>query len=297
MMSHLDAEAIRKRGLRVVVDYAFSGASSIFSAVLARLNCEVISLNAFHAESGQIRPASDHRKSLEHVAQIVKSLGADLGIMLDPSGERVYFIDDHGHAISGEHGLVAWTSLVYEVHPGARIAVPVSSTHALDALAAKSKGQIVRTKTSPRALMTAALNDKVCFAGDSHGGTIFPDFQPAYDGLISAGRLLEFLSKAQKPLSKIVEELPKFFIESRQIPCPWEDKGKLMRYAMEFAKDKETILVYGVKVMLGNGEWVLVLPDPDKPYVEVTVEAGTSKRQHELMTDMLKKIEDWKGRE
>ncbi|MFZ2960332.1 MAG: mannose-1-phosphate guanyltransferase [Candidatus Ozemobacteraceae bacterium] len=297
MLTHLDAEPIKKKGMRIVVDYAFSGASSIFSGILGRLNCEVISLNAHHDESSAYRPPSEFRRSLEHIAQIVKSLGADVGLMLDPNGERLFFVDDQGRLILGEQSLIVWVSLVLGVTPDARFAVPVSSTHILEAMAKKTGATVIRTKTSCRALMTAALHQKVSFCGDAHGGTIFPDFQPAFDGIMSAGRLLEYLAKSGQPLSKLVDELPKFYTESRQLPCPWEVKGKVMRYAMDFARDKETHLVDGVKVFTGEGEWVLILPDPDKPYVEITVEGASTKRAHELVQEMVKKIESWKAAE
>ncbi|MBF0499463.1 MAG: mannose-1-phosphate guanyltransferase [Candidatus Riflebacteria bacterium] len=297
MLTHLDVEPIKKKKMRIVVDYAFSGASTIFGGILGRLDCEVISLNAHHEESGAYRPPSEFRRSLEHIAQIVKSLGADVGLMLDPNGERLFFIDDQGRLVLGEQSLIAWVALILGVNPTARFAVPVSTTHVLETMAKKTGATVIRTKTSCRALMTAALQQKVVFCGDQHGGTIFPDFQPAFDGIMSAGRLLEYLAKSGQPLSKLIEELPKFYTESRQLPCPWEVKGKVMRYAMEFARDKETLLVDGIKVFTGEGEWVLILPDPDKPYVEITVESGSIKRAHELMQEMVKKVENWKAAE
>ncbi|MBF0409846.1 MAG: mannose-1-phosphate guanyltransferase [Candidatus Riflebacteria bacterium] len=295
LISHLDVAAIRKRGMKIVVDYAYSGASNIFSNILSRLNCEVISLNAFHAESADYHPPTEFKRSIEHIAQIVKSLGADMGFMLDTVGERVFFVDDQGRCVLNEESLVAWVAMILEVNPTARIAVPVSSTHLLEQLAARSGGSIVRTKTSGRALMNAALTEKPAFCGDAFGGTIFPSFQPVFDGIFSGAKLLELLAKNSKPLSKIFDELPKFFIETRKIPCPWENKGRVMRHSMEFAKDRETWLIDGVKVAIAKDEWVLILPDPDKPYVELTVEAASQRRANELIAEMLKNIDRWKN--
>ncbi|MBF0547864.1 MAG: mannose-1-phosphate guanyltransferase [Candidatus Riflebacteria bacterium] len=295
LIARLDVASIQQKGLKVVVDYANSGASNIFSNILGRLNCGVISLNAFHSESSDYHPPTEFKRSMENIAHVVKSLGADVGFMLDPVGERLFFVDDQGRCILNEESLATWVALTLEVNPNARIAVPVSSTHILEQLAKQSGGTIVRTKTSGRALMTAALNEKPALCGDAFGGTIFPDFQPVFDGIFSGAKLLELLAKNKKPLSQVFSELPKFFVEHRKIPCPWENKGRVMRHSMEFAKDRETWLIDGVKVSLGKEEWVLVLPDPDKPYVEVTVEAGSQKRANELMGEMLKNIERWKN--
>ncbi|NLF97138.1 MAG: NTP transferase domain-containing protein, partial [Candidatus Riflebacteria bacterium] len=72
----LDVEEIGKRRLKVVLDYCFSGASGIFNTFLGKLNCEVITLNAYHDENRVTMVTPE--QSQASVASIVKSLGADL---------------------------------------------------------------------------------------------------------------------------------------------------------------------------------------------------------------------------
>ena len=67
-----------------------------------------------------------------------------------------------------------------------------------------------------------------------------------------------------------------------------------MRHAMDFARDKKTILIDGVKVILNDREWVLILPDPDKPFVNVTIESSSEKQIENLIVDIFNKIESWK---
>ncbi len=54
---------------------------------------------------------------------------------------------------------------------------------------------------------------------------------------------------------------------------PWEQKGLVMRTIVEQAKDRETVLVDGVKVIHDDG-WALVLPDPEEPVTHVWAEGG-----------------------
>lgn len=288
----IDVEAIGQRKLKIVLDYCFSGASGIFNTFLGKLNCEVITLNAYHDENRVITVTPE--QSQASVASIVKSLGADLGIIMGDGAERITFIDDQGRVINGTEAMVTWAKMVLELIPGARIAAPVSSTHQLEVMAAKLGGTIVRTKTGDRALMDAALNEKVETCLDEHGGIIFPAFQAAFDGMIASVKLLEFISQLKKPLSEIVNGIPDFYARSCRIPCPWEDKGKVMRYAMEFAKDKETHLLDGVKIMLGNDDWILVLPDPDRPFVNLTVESTSEKKVQDLLEKTVVRVEEWK---
>lgn len=288
----LDVEAIKTRKLKVVLDYAFSGASGIFNTFLGKLNCEVITLNAYHDEERVLTvPVEQARAS---VSSIVKSLGADMGIIMGDGAERITFVDDKGRVILGEEALMTWASMILELVPGARVAVPVSASHQLETLATKTGGVILRTKTNARALMDAALNEKVDVCLDENGGIIFPAFQGAFDGIFATVKLFEYVSSLKKPLSEIYSSIPEFYSKSIRIPCPWEDKGKVMRYAMEFAKDKETRLLDGVKIMLSKDEWVLILPDPDRPFVNVTVESTSEKRLQELLTNTIARVEEWK---
>ena len=112
--------------------------------------------------------------------------------------------------------------------------------------------------------------------------------------MIASVKLLEFIAMLKKPLSEIINSIPDFYARSCRIPCPWEDKGKVMRYAMEYAKDKETHLLDGVKIMLGNDEWVLVLPDPDRPFVNVWVESTSEKKVTDLLEKTVTRVEEWK---
>ena len=58
------------------------------------------------------------------------------------------------------------------------------------------------------------------------------------------------------------------------VVTPWEKKGLVMRTVMEWAKDREVVLVDGVKILHDNG-WALVFPDPEEPLTHVWAEAAT----------------------
>ncbi len=294
LLRRIDVEAIKKRNLKIVLDYGYSGASSIFATFLGKLNCEVISLNAYQE---QLDPSQSRTNNSANIASIVKSLGADVGIMLGDGAEKITFVDDQGRVIEGDEALVSWIQMVLEINPKAKIAVPVSSTHVLEKLADKTGGTIVRTKTNSRELMNAALSEDISVCVDNHGGIIFPAFQPTFDGIFAAAKLMELMATLDKPLSKVVNSLPNFYLKADRVPCPWEDKGKVMRYAMEYAKDFETLLIDGVKILMNDTDWVLILPDPDKPFVNITAESSSDKKADELLNNMLALVEEWKDLE
>jgi mannose-1-phosphate guanylyltransferase/phosphomannomutase len=69
----------------------------------------------------------------------------------------------------------------------------------------------------------------------------------------------------------VVSGLPRVFIAHETVVTPWEQKGLVMRTLVERIKDRELVLVDGVKVLHEDG-FVLVLPDPDEPVSHVWAE-------------------------
>ena len=74
--------------------------------------------------------------------------------------------------------------------------MPVTETHEVEHVVNGSSSRVERTKASLHALLSAATEEGVLFAGASGGGYVFPDFLPAYDALASTGKVLEILARS-----------------------------------------------------------------------------------------------------
>ena len=70
---------------------------------------------------------------------------------------------------------------------------------------------------------------------------------------------------------------------------PWESKGTVMRSLAELAKDRELVLVDGVKVIHGDG-WALALPDPEEPVTHVWAEASSDAEARRLAQEYGRRI-------
>jgi mannose-1-phosphate guanylyltransferase/phosphomannomutase len=86
--------------------------------------------------------------------------------------------------------------------------------------------------------------------------------------------LLSLLAGSGRRLSEVVGGLPRVFVAHETVVTPWEQKGLLMRTLVERMKDRELVLVDGVKVLYDDG-WALVLPDPEEPVSHVWAEGPT----------------------
>jgi len=270
----LNIEALRKiHDYALVLDYAHSPASDILIPIFSQIGLEVVSLNATTREDRPTQHSDEFDLAMNQLAVITRSLHAQLGVRLDSGGERIFAVDNRGEAVSGWNLLAVLASLVLRERPGGSVAVPVAAPNMLDWIAARHGGTVIRTKADSVALMQAASREGVVLAGDENGGIIFPEFHPAMDGLFSLVKLLELLAIREVTLSEELAALPSYYTAETTVPCPWESKGKVMRLLSQQFQTNGNQNVDGVRIALGDAEWVLVLPDVDRPLFHVIAES------------------------
>ncbi len=281
-----------KKGMKIVVDYAHSTASLVFPTILGELGVDVVALNAYIDAKKITKNKEEFDHSLNQLSDIVTTLKADVGFLLDNGAEKVFLVDERGKIIDNDTAMLVMAYLVMSTYKKGTIAVPVTVSSVIDELARQFDFKIIRTGTSPRNIMKASKEKDVIFVADCNGGFIFPEFQNAFDAMYAVGNLIKMLSQTEFSISMIRREIPSFEVFHKTIPCSWDKKGQAMRNAIEYAKGKKTELIDGVKIFLNNG-WVLLLPDPDEAYFHIWAEARdktTAKGFIDIYTD---KLTEW----
>jgi mannose-1-phosphate guanylyltransferase/phosphomannomutase len=289
LLANLDVEAIRNRGYRIVVDYGYSATSYVLPLLLGPLGVEAVSAHGFSADGGE--PHTNLREAVGQAKRLVTAIGADLGVVFDRAGERLFLIDEQAHEIPVEQTLLLFLRLMGSDGQHGKLAFPITVTSHVDELVADSGLEVIRTPHSLAELTKAAAEDDVIFAGAVGGGYVFPEFLPAYDAVASLCKLLELLAPVGRPLSELVAELPASTLVHRQVPCPWSLKGTVMRVLTERLRDRDVDLLDGIKVFDERG-WAQVLPDPDEPLVHVYAEGATKEASAELEADLREMVEE-----
>jgi mannose-1-phosphate guanylyltransferase/phosphomannomutase len=214
-----------------------------------------------------------------------------LGVRLDVGGEKIFLVDHHGQYVPETTAAAAMATLALRANPGGTIVVPVHMPSIFEQIAAEHGGQVLRCKVDPHALMNQSAADGVIMAADGVGNFVFPEFQETIDGLMATAKLLEFLATQQTSLAEVVSGLPAFHVIHREVSCPWEAKGTVMRLLNQQYKDRRADLIDGIKILLGEGEWVLVLPDPDFAKFHVYSEARIENEAQELADRYVRIVE------
>ena len=290
LLASLDVEAIRPRGFRVVVDYGYSAASFVLPLVLGPMGVESVAAHAFTPDLPPGETAT-LRGLVGQTKRLVGAVGADLGVVFDRAAERLYLIDDKAREIPVEQALLLYLRLIGSNGRRGKLAFPVTVTSQVERIVEGSGLEVIRTPASLPELTKAASDDGVIFAGSVGGGYVFPEFLPAYDAIASLCNLLELLAPVNRPLSELVSELPLSRVVHRQVPCPWAQKGLVMRVLTERLKDREVDLQDGIKVFDERG-WAQVLPDPDEPLVHVYAEGDSEETSADLEQELRTLVED-----
>jgi mannose-1-phosphate guanylyltransferase / phosphomannomutase len=285
--STVDIERIREAQYKVVIDYAYGSTSLAMPNVIAKLGLEALAVNPYLSTAGVMR--DDLGGHAQTVASLVRTSGSQLGGVLDPDGERLVLIDDTGHVLSDTEALLAILTLLPGKLRGSRVALPVSTTSRVEEILAPHGIAVDWTKLSGPALMTAACEPEVGFAGNQNGNFILPGFLPGFDAAATFVKVLDLLAHHDTRLSEIVAGLPRIHLVHESVVTPWDQKGTVMRSLMEQSKDRDVVLVDGVKVLHDRG-WALALPDPEEPFTHVWAEGASDGEARRLAQEYSRRI-------
>lgn len=289
----IDRNLLRKRNMKIVIDFNCSPSGQILPALLNDLGCEVIGLNGFVDVERGAGKAEEKPGGLQQLSKIVTTLEAAAGFWLDPDGEQITLVDNAGKIYEPAELLALVVSLLLRSGERGNIALPVSAPSIIEQMALEKRCPVTRTKNTERAMIEAALSSETVMVGSMSGQFSFPKFQPAFDGMFAVAKIMELVATNDLTLAKAAAGIPyRTFLQSR-LPCAWELKGGVMRKMSEDSLDKEASFVDGIKVHYGK-DWLLLLPDQYKPVIHLVAQTEDPKAAERLIDDYSRKVEMWK---
>ncbi len=283
LLQTVDLQIFKNIRRRVLLAYPTAWLYSLLVPLLQQLNCEVYTVSAPSGESLTLAKLEEH---FAEVADTVRNLHLDLGVVMDPNAENIVLFDSQGRKVADELFLALASLLVFRSTAGGTVAVPVTAPDVIEKLAGQHKGRVIRTKTAPRSLMEA-------LSVEGMQGEKFNSFDLSFDAIASLVKILEFLVNEDTSLAALIDSIPPFHVNKKDVACSWASKGTVMRRLIEETQGDDVELLDGVKVKHAEG-WALVLPDSEKPVYRVYSE-GFSEETAEELTDMyVKKIQQFR---
>ena len=273
------------RFLKVVCDAGNGTGGVVGPRVLRAMGHHVIEL--FCELDGTFpnhHPDPTVEDNLKDLQGKVLETGADLGIAWDGDADRVGAIDEKGQILWGDQLMILFSRDVLEQRPGAAIVSEVKCSQTLYDDIAKRGGRAIMWKAGHSLIKAKMKEEHALLAGEMSGHIFFKHRYYGFDdGVYSAARLLELLARDGRPLSQMLDGIPKVWASPEiRFDFPEEKKFRAVELAkVRLRKHGETIEVDGVRVKI-DGAWGLVRASNTQPLLVLRWEAQSEEKLHEI---------------
>lgn len=271
--------------IKIVIDAGNGTAGIVASPILRDLGCEVEELYCeIDGRFPNHFPDPTIPENLKDLIEHVRKKNADLGVGYDGDGDRIGVIDDKGNIIWGDQLMILFSREILKHIKGATFVAEVKCSQNLFNDIERHGGKAIMWKTGHSLIKEKIKEERAVLGGEMSGHLFFADRYLGYDDAIYAScRLVELLSKTDKKLSGLLEDVPKTSITPEiRIDCPDDIKFQVVeKVKEELRKEYPIIDVDGVRVKFEDG-WGLVRASNTQPVLVLRFEALTEKRVEEI---------------
>ena len=283
----VDAEAIRSRKFKVVVDMGCGAGSLTLPFLLRDLGCEVLTLGAQPDGTFPWRNPEPTPEVLTELSDLVKKTGAAFGAAHDGDADRIVFMDENGVFVNEEILLAMMAKYMLESEKGP-IVTPVSSSQRMADVAKEEGVELHWTAVGSINVARKMMEVGAVFGGEGNGGLIFPKHQYCRDGAMACAKILEIMVGGKK-FSELTKSVPVYFNAKTKTPSR-DVMGTMGRIREEASRlGLKTDTIDGIKIWYDDG-WVLIRPSGTEPIFRVFAEAKKQERAEELMQTGLEMV-------
>jgi phosphomannomutase len=277
-----DTNSIKARRLKIAVDCCNGACSRLIPRWLAQLGCEVLAINDDPNGAFPHRPEPTP-ETMAQLSAVVKAGRADIGFAHDADGERLGIVTELGEPLSEESTLALATRIRLEQSSGA-IVTNVSTTGAIEQIAALHGGSVIRTQVGQTYISEAMLEHNAVLGGEGSGGVTVPQVHLTHDSAAAVGLILEGLARSGQRVSDIVEQLPRLVMLKHNVAV---EPNRLYSVLQDFrvAIEREQLacdLTDGIKVDLPRG-WIHVRASNTESMIRIIVEAEDATNARRLL--------------
>jgi phosphomannomutase/phosphoglucomutase len=219
--------------------------------------------------------------NMEDLRRKVLELKADIGLAYDGDADRLGVIDEKGNILWGDQLMIIFCRELLKEQPGAVLIGEVKCSMTLYDDIAQKGGKPIMWKAGHSLIKAKMKETGAALAGEMSGHLFFQNRWFGFDdGVYASARLLEILSNTDRPISALLEDVPKTFISPEiRFDCPEETKFQVVAAVKEhFVAQKYNVIdVDGVRVTFEDG-WGLVRASNTQALLVLRFEAKTEAR-------------------
>lgn len=290
----INMDAIRSRGLKVVLDPMYGVSKTALQTILITARCDV---DVIHERRDALfggRLPAPNNKTLVGLQNFVLENGCDIGIATDGDADRLGIIDDRGEFLHPNKilALLYYYLLKYKGWHGAAVR-NLATTHLLDAIAAQFGEKCYEVPVGFKHISAKMLETGAVIGGESSGGLTVRGHIQGKDGIYAAALLVEMMASTGRSLSELYREITgqcgSFEMVERGYRFSQEEKERICRTVMEekqlpdFGLEIERAsYTDGCKIYFRGGGWVVSRFSGTEPLLRVFCEMDTARRAAEI---------------
>jgi len=297
--SLIDMDAIRRAGLKVIVDPMYGVGHLTLGIILNEARCRVTFIHERHNPLFGGRSPTPDLDALRMLSAYVRDEHHDLGLATDGDADRIAVVDEHGDYVHINNLLLLLYWYLHEVK-GQRGGVVrnLATTHLLDRLAAHFGEKCIETPVGFKWIAAGMLENKALLGGESSGGLTIRGHILGKDGIFASALIIEMLARTGKHISELQEEVWKitgrlYSVEDNlaatadmRVVVPQRVKSLIQSgkapYPVVRVREDD-----GAKLYFAGDSWALMRFSGTEPVLRIFAEAETPEKAREL-ADWLK---------
>ena len=281
-----------KKKLKIVIDCGNGAAGFIAPDLYKNLGCKVIELYSevdgnfpnHHPDPGKV-------KNLKDLIQAVKTHGADLGLAFDGDGDRVGMVTNNGEIVFPDKILMMLSKDLLHSQKGS-IIFDVKCSNALSQIIKENGGSPIMSPTGHFHIKNGIKKHNPLLAGEMSGHIFFNDKWYGFDdGHYSGARIIEMLSKNEKSIAEICNELPMLFSTPElNINVTDDNKFKIIKeFADNCRLEGEKNTIDGLRLDFEDG-WGLIRASNTTPKLVLRFEGRSEEILNRIQNDFLNEL-------
>ena len=272
----IDADNIRKKKFKVVIDAVNGAGSFILPMLCEQLGCEVVTMNC-NGDGNFTRVPEPLAENLNALEQKVLSDGADIGFATDPDGDRLSIVSNKGKAIGEEYTLVLAVKNFMNSEESI-VVTNLSTSMMLDNIANKT----IRTRIGEAHVVKKMNELNISIGGEGNGGVILKEVHLGRDSLVAISMILNLLSSSGKSISDEIANIPKYLMIKDKIRID----STIDFDSLETVFDCDEInKVDGIKFSWSD-KWIHIRKSNTEPIIRIFAEASTQDEVDELINTL-----------
>ncbi len=283
-----------EKKIKIVVD-AGNGVGGVAAKILEKIGCNVIKL--YCNPDGRYphhHPDPSVEENMKDLSKKVIETKADAGVGFDVDADRMGCVDEKGKLLRGDELLALFAEDALKQKKG-YVVFDVKTSRMVGEVVKKSKGKPFMWKTGHSLTEEKSRELHAVIAGEVSGHYYFYDKYYGFDdGIYAACRLAEILSKTNKKLSQLTQELPKYHSTPElRIECNEKQKFEIVKKTVnELKKKYKVITLDGGRVEFKNG-WGLIRASNTQPMIVVRVEGKTEGEKQKIVKIFNQKLAEY----